>query len=826
MISRKMKSLLSGVLAMVLAFTAVPMNVQAVEETSEQKQIVATENVNHVRTATMTASSVEDNLRSLAEDKANDGDESTRWSSRSVTSSTNGQEWLQADFGQLTLIKHIKVKFHVRGDVDPSPNNTSHFTIKYVDANGNEQTAVENYTLETSGDGYVSEISVVLDNAIEAKAIKLCEFEVKIGSTVWNSVGINELEAYSNELKAGAIINLEGLVASLESMQDAVIEDGTFTLPEVPEGYSIKLNGADFEQILGKDMTVVQPLTDKEIQVSFEVSKGSETAITNDITYLVKGKNTQADEKNEKPVVIPEIQEWYSDSAEKLSVSSVTKVIYDDDSLEAIVDEFIADYADFTGVTLTKEKGIARAGAFNFEKTAPDALLGEEGYTMDILADRINVASESVTGNMYAMQTILQMYKMDETGFSIGQMRDYPRFEVRGFMLDIARKPVGMDMVNEIARTMRYYKMNDFQLHLSDNYIFLENYGHGADENEAFKAYEAFRLESGVTNEAGESPTAKDYYITKVDMREFIQSQRALGMNIVPEIDLPAHATSFTKIWPELMVAGKVSPLNGSRPLVDHIDVSKPEAVAKIKELFDDYTMGENPTFDSETTVHVGADEFVTDYTAYREFVNEIVPHVKATNTVRMWGGLTWINDGKTEIVTDAIENVEMNLWSRDWADGIDMYNMGYKLINTIDSYNYMVPNGNMGRGAYGDLLDLNSVFSSFEPNKVSSRNGWIAIPSGDDQALGAVYAIWNDNIDKSSSGLTESDLYWRFFDALPLYAEKNWAATGREKGSASALTELAQELGTGPRTNPYYQETKDNEGVVESYDFANGLES
>lgn len=58
-------------------------------------------------------------------------------------------------------------------------------------------------------------------------------------------------------------------------------------------------------------------------------------------------------------------------------------------------------------------------------------------------------------------------------------------------------------MMKEVTRTMRYYKMNDFQAHLSDNYIFLEDYGKGAQENEAFKAYEAFRLESGLSNEKG-----------------------------------------------------------------------------------------------------------------------------------------------------------------------------------------------------------------------------------------------------------------------------------------------------------------------------------
>ena len=53
------------------------------------------------------------------------------------------------------------------------------------------------------------------------------------------------------------------------------------------------------------------------------------------------------------------------------------------------------------------------------------------------------------------------------------------------------------------------------------------------------------------------------------------------------------------------------------------------------------------------------------NYTAYRKFINEIVPYIKDTNTVRMWGGLTWINDHKTEITKDAIENVEMNLCPR-----------------------------------------------------------------------------------------------------------------------------------------------------------------
>lgn len=734
--------------------------------------------------------------------KAVDGDKSTRWG---TAQNLAAGEYLEIDLGSAQSIKKIVIRFE-RTD---SEQNILGYHVTLDDS-----------TVHTKTEKAKQVETIILDEARTAQKVRLTIDAADGGPLNWVNVGVCEVEVYATD---EVELTLDDVIENLGG--GTVEADVTnFVLPEVPEGYSIEINGADFEQIIANDGTIVHPLTDKAVQVSFKVTDASgNSKISDDVEYIVAGKNTQTEEMNTKPVVIPEIQEWYSESANKIAVSTLTKVTYNDNELEKIIDEFIADYEDLTGVKLEKIKGEAQQNAFNFTKAAPDTLLGEEGYTMDILSDRVNVASESTTGNMYGMQTIYQMYKQDAEGFSIGQIRDYPRFQTRGLLLDIARKPIGMSMINEIARTMRYYKMNDLQLHLSDNYIFLEQYGAHDTENEAYKAYEAYRLECDVTNDDGKSPTATDYYITKAEMKSFIQEQRDLGMNIVPEIDMPAHATSFTKVWPELAVQGEVSPLNSQRPLIDHIDVSRTAGVDFIKSIFDDYTTtknGDNATFDSETTVHIGADEFVYNYTAYREFVNEIVPHVKQTNQVRMWGGFTWIDDHKTEIITDAIEGVEMNLWSRDWADGVDMYNLGYKLINTIDTYGYMVPSGSGGRGAYGDYLDVNSVFANFEPNKVSSRQGWVSLPSGDDQAIGAAFAIWNDNIDKSASGLSESDLYARFFDALPFYAEKTWAATGQEKGTAAALTALAQEQGTGPDTNPYYQE--DTVGTTyESYDFS-----
>ena len=234
------------------------------------------------------------------------------------------------------------------------------------------------------------------------------------------------MEVYSNELAAGAVSSLEDAVELLENAGGATLgkEVATFILPTI-EGYTVELNGADFEQIIGDDLTIVHPLTDKSVQVSYVVTDAAgETAITNDIEYVVEGLYTQEEGNNSKPVVIPEIAEWYSDTTDQLSAADIKYVAYTDAALDEVVDEFIADYEDFTGVVLEKVAADSVEGGISFALEAPDALLGEEGYVMDIQSDRICVSSESVTGNMYGMQTILQTNQQDSESYSVGTMRD------------------------------------------------------------------------------------------------------------------------------------------------------------------------------------------------------------------------------------------------------------------------------------------------------------------------------------------------------------------------------------------------------------------
>lgn len=797
--------------------------------TNEQADAVDTENVNHVQGATAKANAFE--ADNLGADKAIDGKRGTRWSSGTAKPEKNTSTYLEVDLKATSKIGFLDIEFEER-TVAVKPSNVKAFDIQYQAPGSSDWVPVKTVSNAQNGSGYEPRVRVTLEAPIVAKKIRLTNFDIATvpSQSQWNGVSVVELEAYTNVQTVNE--TLESVVSKLNRMGDQTVAADVTQIeaPEVPTGFAIELNGADFEQVIGKGGVVHHPLTDKVVQVSWKVSKDGtdEKAITNDIAYEVEGTTTPAQGKNAKPTVVPEIQEWFSNSTDKLGLDALTAVTYRDASLKSVVDEFVADYKDFTGKTLAASQGAAKAGAFNFTLGDPagDKLLGEEGYAMQIQADRIDITAPAITGNMYAMQTILQMTKTETDGFPVGQMRDYPRFPVRGFMWDIARKPISLEMVGNAARTMRYYKMNDLQLHLSDNLIFLENYGN--NEADQWGAYSAFRLESGLSNN-GVSPTAKDYSITKAAMRDFIKTQRSLGMNVVPEIDMPAHAVAFTRVWPELAVKNTkvtTSPAGKNRSAIDHLDVRKPEARKLIRDIFDDYTTGANPVFDTDTVVHVGADEFIipNGRPSYCEFYNDLVPHLlDSGHTPRIWGSFdsSWLAGGGTE--PQSGEGVQMDIWSLGWANPKRMFDKGFSLINILDNPNYMVPNGGGNRGAYGDYLDTKNVYNSLDPNKFGNT----VLPSSDPRILGAGFAIWNDNIDTNACGLSEADEYVRFFDALPVYAENNWAPTGQEKGQGNAghenLYNIVKKTGDAPRVNPHSKAPKTGDSYAE-YSFDNGL--
>lgn len=474
------------------------------------------------------------------------------------------------------------------------------------------------------------------------------------------------------------------------------------------------------------------------------------------------------------------------------------------DDLAYLAKTFKADYQAQTG----KEIEVVYAntpGAHDFYFTlgSSDTGLKEEGYLMTV-GDSVKVEAVDKTGAFWATQSILQILKQNSNTIPNGQTRDYPKYEVRGFMLDVGRMPYSLDILKDIAKNMAYYKMNDFQVHLNDNYIWVEDYG-----DNAFDAYSGFRLESdikaggnGGLNQA--DLTSKDVFYTKDQFRTFIQECRDMGVAVVPEFDTPAHSLALTKVRPDLAMKDKSVARHW-----DHLDLDSmyDESLAFTQSIFNEYMNGDDPVFDQNTTVNVGTDEYDGKYAEnFRQYTDDMLKFIQDTGRdVRLWGSLS-MRKGSTPVRS---ENVQMNIWNTSWANPNEMYKQGFDLINMVDGTLYMVP----GAGYYNDYLNSQNIYNNWQPNNM----GGTIIPAGDEQMLGSAYAIWNDMVDKKANGISEYDIYDRFEKALPAMSSKLWG-DGQDL-KYNELNEVVNALGTAPNSNPRDVVTSKSDTVL-NYDF------
>ena len=379
-----------------------------------------------------------------------------------------------------------------------------------------------------------------------------------------------------------------------------------------------------------------------------------------------------------------------------------------------------------------------------------DASLGEEGYAMEISPSAIRIGAGGETGRTWAWQTIEQL-KAAGAKAPCGEIKDAPKYRLRGFTIDVARMYHSMDFLRDLARTMSYYKMNTLHVHLNDNEIAPR--GKKADWP---KMYAAFRMECETYPEL----TAKDGHYTKREFREFMLFCRSIGVTVVPEFDVPAHSLAFTRVKPEF-----ASEAYGA----DHFDLSKSdEILAWLKPLFAEYLTGAEPVF-AGPYMHVGTDEYnKQEAEAFRAFTDSMLKMVAGFGyRPCAWGALTHAS-GRTPVM--AGKDVTMDIWHNPYYQPAEALEAGYSIVSVPDGLLYIVPFA----GYYYDYLNCRSIYESWEPRII----GNYTVP--DDrlgQLAGGKFALWNDCLGKKKDGTryTEADNWDRIHPALQTLSQKMW---------------------------------------------------
>ena len=449
--------------------------------------------------------------------------------------------------------------------------------------------------------------------------------------------------------------------------------------------------------------------------------------------------------QGEKPFVVPELKEWQGRQGAFIP-SADMRVVYDEDALRSVAEAFSADYGRMFGVTPEVVQGKPSAGdiCFTLKK---DKKLGREGYAIRV--DRhVTVSAPEVTGAYWATRTLLQMSEQSEDRrLPKGQLRDWPDYALRGFMIDCGRKFIPMSYLRDLVKIMSYYKMNTLQVHLNDN-GFKQFFGHDWD-----KTYAAFRLEC----DTYPGLTARDGYYTKREFIDFQEEAASAFVEIIPEIDAPAHTLAFSHYKPEI----------GSKEYgMDHLDLFNPETYTFMDGLFKEYLEGDEPVFRGPR-VHIGTDEYSNKkkdvVEKFRAFTDRYIRLVESYGKQAcVWGALTHA-DGETPVKS---ENVIMSAWYNGYADPKEMVRQGYKLISIPDGLVYIVP----AAGYYYDYLNTRHLYEEWTPAHV----GKAIFEEKDPAILGGMFAVWNDHV---GNGISVKDIHHRLFPALQTLATKTWDA-------------------------------------------------
>jgi hexosaminidase len=213
--------------------------------------------------------------------------------------------------------------------------------------------------------------------------------------------------------------------------------------------------------------------------------------------------------------------------------------------------------------------------------------LGEdESYALSIKSKKVILIAETELGAIHGLQTLLQLLDRNSNSFFFqnAEINDKPRFPWRGLMIDACRHFIPVEVVKRNIDGMVLVKMNVLHWHLSEN--------------------QGFRVESKVFPKLHQMGSNGEFY-TQEQIREIVNYANERGVRVMPEFDIPGHATAWMVGHPELASAA------GPYQIEKHFGVFDPTIDPTKKEtykFFEKFFKEMSQLFPDEY-MHIGGDE-------------------------------------------------------------------------------------------------------------------------------------------------------------------------------------------------------------------------
>lgn len=238
-----------------------------------------------------------------------------------------------------------------------------------------------------------------------------------------------------------------------------------------------------------------------------------------------------------------------------------TEFVISDASQKEAVSILLNKFKKAAGWTLQVSENAPKN---NFIAFIVDESLNDEAYELIVNSDNITIKAKSYSGFLYAMETIRQLLPVDiesntvlkNTDWIIPNLtiNDEPRFKWRGLHLDVARHFFKKEYIKQTIDMLAMHKMNVFHFHLVDD----QGWRIEIRKYPKLTSVGAWRLDQEDAHWDGRRVTTPEDeatyggFYTQEDIKEIVAYAKTKGVQVVPEIEMPAHVMSAIAAYPEL----------------------------------------------------------------------------------------------------------------------------------------------------------------------------------------------------------------------------------------------------------------------------------
>jgi hexosaminidase len=444
--------------------------------------------------------------------------------------------------------------------------------------------------------------------------------------------------------------------------------------------------------------------------------------------------------------------------------------------------------------------------------------LPEEGYKINITPKSITITGKGA-GLFYGVQSVMQLMPEKDNNqilINAAEINDYPRFKYRGLHLDVGRHMFPVAFIKKYIDLMAQYKLNNFHWHLT------EDQGWRIE----IKKYPKLTSVGGSRNGTiighypGVNTDGEVYrgFYTQNEAKEIVAYAAAKFINVIPEIELPGHASAAIAAYPELSCfpnrdtfVAEGAPWSGSR---------KGKLVQQTWGVFDDVFVPSENTFKflqdvldeviaifPSKYIHIGGDESPKKYWKESEFCQKLIKQLDLKDEHELQSYFIqriekYVNSkGRNIIGWDEIleGGLAPNATVMSWR-GVDGGIAAAKQKHDV----IMTPN------AAGLYFDHKQSDSSDEPTNIGGLSTYAAVYAydpipkeltADEQkyVVGVQANVWTEYIE------TPSKIEYTLFPRLFSLAEIAWSPVAKKDFKNFSETRLPLHLARLDKTNTNY---------------------